>query len=191
MHMCVLRVRADCVNEQCDLLNGERLAALLAQPMAQSVVHTSVDSVEADKETVEEEVAAGRDEAAVVAALEEELWHHHFREHDRSQPDTRLEARYDDVHTYAVGAQVMLTHNEPPGGFVNGDIGNVVALRQPTAEELAEREADGRPLEVCCHQHQTRPVRLCASVFLCACVRCAAAGGRGVPSLPARALPPR
>ena len=45
-------------------------------------------------------------------------------------------------------AQVMLTRNEGPGGFVNGDIGQVVAFRQPSKEEVSALEGTPRQLQV-------------------------------------------
>lgn len=42
----------------------------------------------------------------------------------------------------------MLTRNEGPGGFVNGDIGQVVAFRQPSKEEVSALEGTPRQLQV-------------------------------------------
>ena len=39
----------------------------------------------------------------------------------------------------------MLTRNEAPGGFVNGDIGSVVGFRLPTVEEV--QEVAGTPMD--------------------------------------------
>ena len=145
-------IRLFCTNDRADGVNQARLAELLrtAAPRQQ---YTSLDSVEVDEQTVEEEVAAGRVREEVVAELEAELWYHHFREHDRGRPDSWRESQYDETCTYAVGAQVMLTKNESPWvskqsegaqgdgepcvrqRFVNGDIGTVVAFRPPTADE--------------------------------------------------------
>lgn len=140
-------IRLFCDNAQCDRVNDVRLGALMADVTVASESFISVDTVEVDKETVEEEEAGGRAAADVADALEEELWLHHFREHDRAHPESRIDPKFDEKTTFAVGSQVMLSHNEPPGGFVNGDIGKVVGFRLPTVEEVNAREEAGRPLE--------------------------------------------
>ena len=136
-------IRLFCTNAQCDQVNEQRLMALVAGG-AETVRYVAKDTVEVDRETVQEELLAGGDEAEVVARLEEELWQNHFREHHRR--GEREDPKYDEASTYAVGAQVMLIQNEPPGGFVNGDRGEVVAFRHATEEEIERREADGRAL---------------------------------------------
>jgi ATP-dependent DNA helicase PIF1 len=133
-----------CDNAQCDRVNEQALGALLAQPSVARLTFTAralqEDTVEVDRETVEEEVAHGEDEAEVVAGLEEELWYHHFRGHDRRVQGSQFDPQYDQQWTFAVGAAVMLTQNEAAGGFVNGDRGHVVGFRRPTHDELQGRE---------------------------------------------------
>jgi hypothetical protein len=55
--------------------------------------------------------------------------------------------RDDEVLHFCVGSQVMLTQNEPVGGFVNGDIGKVIGFRHATEEELQKRVDEKKPLE--------------------------------------------
>jgi hypothetical protein len=74
---------------------------------------------------------------SITWELEQELWDCFFADDDVHVPKQK---------TLAVGAQVLLTSNETPGGFVNGDLGQVVAFRQPLAEELRKLEEEGRPL---------------------------------------------
>ena len=74
---------------------------------------------------------------SITWELEQELWDCFFADDDVHVPKRK---------TLAVGAQVLLTSNETPGGFVNGDLGQVVAFRQPLAEELRKLEEEGRPL---------------------------------------------
>ena len=115
-----------------------------------------------DEETVKEEVhdacgdpnapgyrakLAADVDAQVRKELEEELWLAHDRAWDRRNPSTRMEAKFDEVTTFAVGAQVIHTVNQPPGGFVNGDLGVVIGFRQPTPEEVEAREQEMRPLD--------------------------------------------
>ena len=124
-----------CTNELCDDLNEARLEPLVRSATNESDVFVAADYVKVDAMTVKEEVEAGRDEGEVVSELEEELWAAFF--------DDKEVAR---VQTFAVGAQVLLSANEQPGGFVNGDLGEVVAFRHATEEELALYEAEERPL---------------------------------------------
>lgn len=74
---------------------------------------------------------------SITWELEQELWDCFFADDDVHVPKRK---------TLAVGAQVLLTSNETPGGFVNGDLGQVVAFRQPLADELRKLEEEGRPL---------------------------------------------
>ena len=74
---------------------------------------------------------------SITWELEQELWDCFFADDDVHVPKRK---------TLAVGAQVLLTSNETPGGFVNGDLGQVVAFRQPLADELRKLEEEGQPL---------------------------------------------
>lgn len=134
-----------CDNARCDGTNDERLRALLAEGCEREKFR-SVDWVEVDEDTVVEEVEQGRAEDEVRNELEEELWQHHVREYDRKRPEGRDDPSYDEWKTFAIGCQVMLTQNEAPGGFVNGDIGVVIGLRCATQEELDERDEHLPPL---------------------------------------------
>ncbi|KAL3905363.1 MAG: hypothetical protein SGPRY_010937, partial [Prymnesium sp.] len=122
-----------------------------------------------DEVTIAECKQLGMDATQLRAELMEELWVSHFRSHTSRRE--RRDPRYDETlvckpHLHAFSylysprsllavnirapffaSQVMLTRNEGPGGFVNGDIGQVVAFRQPSKEEVSALEGTPRQLQ--------------------------------------------
>ena len=65
-----LPIRLFCDNDNCNWVNKKELARVLENASVLHESYTSVDSVEVDKETVQEEVEAGRDRTAVTEELE-------------------------------------------------------------------------------------------------------------------------
>lgn len=180
-------MRLVCTNRQCDAINAEQLQLLLdaaSDDAEASRRFEAVDRVEVDVETLDEETderladhggERGAAREAARAELEADLWASFFDDKDVPR-----------MQTFAVGARVLLNANEPPGGFVNGDLGEVIGF--PTSFSLT-----ALPLSTPLFSFTGRrlPSTDRRGVRRDRAERAAAARWRGLSLLSSRALSPR